>query len=61
MRADDHQLFETLYMITLARVNGRDVKYEMENTGMGWHTEASFAAADLVLPTRCHMQRPPRP
>ena len=61
MRPDDHQLFGTLYMIILARLNGRDVKYEIENSGIGWHTEARFDVSEQLLPTLCQMQRPPRP
>jgi branched-chain amino acid transport system substrate-binding protein len=61
IRPDDHQLFEALYMIIFARVNGRDVMYNVENTGMGWHTEARFDTSEQLLPTLCHMQRPPRP
>ncbi len=61
MRPDDHQLFEPLYLFTFTRLNGRDVKYDMEGTGLGTRTDARFEIADLILPTRCHMQRPPRP
>ena len=58
MRADDHQLFEPLYMIAFARVNGYDVKYDMENSGTGMHTETRFEINDLLRPTSCHMERP---
>jgi branched-chain amino acid transport system substrate-binding protein len=61
MRPDDHQLFEALYLFTSTRLNGKDVKYDMEGTGIGTRTDARFEIADLILPTRCHMQRPPRP
>jgi branched-chain amino acid transport system substrate-binding protein len=61
MRPDDHQLFEPLYLFTFTHLNGRDVKYDMEGTGLGTRTDARFEIADLILPTRCHMQRPPRP
>jgi branched-chain amino acid transport system substrate-binding protein len=61
MRPDDHQLFEALYLFTSTRVNGRDVKYDMEGTGIGTRTDARFEIADLILPTRCKMQRPPHP
>ena len=58
MRADDHQLFEPLYMIAFARVNGYDVKYDMEHSGTGMHTETRFEINDLLRPTSCHMERP---
>ena len=60
MRPDDHQLFEPLYLFTFTRLNGRDVKYDMEGTGIGTRTDARFEIADLILPTRCEMRRPPR-
>jgi branched-chain amino acid transport system substrate-binding protein len=61
MRAEDHQLIEPLYIMGMARVNGRDIKYDMEDIGIGPRTEARFEAADLALPTQCNMQRPPHP
>lgn len=61
MRPDDHQLFEPLYISTITRVNGRDVKYDFENTGLGTRTDARIEARDMMLPTRCSMKRPPRP
>lgn len=61
MRRDDHQLFEALYILSLTAVNGRDVKYGVEGTEIGTRTEARIEAADTILPTRCQMQRPPKP
>jgi branched-chain amino acid transport system substrate-binding protein len=61
MRPDDHQLFEPLYIATITRVNGRDVKYDFENTGLGTRTDARIEAAEMMLPTRCKMKRPPQP
>ena len=61
MRPDDHQLFEPLYIFTVTRVNGRDVRYDMENTGLGTRTDARIEARDMLLPSRCKMKRPPRP
>ena len=61
MRPDDHQLFEPLYISTITRLNGRDVKYDFENTGLGTRTDARIEAADMMLPTRCKMKRPVRP
>lgn len=61
MRPDDHQLFEPLYISTITRVNGRDVKYDFENTGLGTRTDARIEARDMILPTRCRMKRPDRP
>jgi branched-chain amino acid transport system substrate-binding protein len=61
MRPDDHQLFEPLYIFTVTSTNGSDVKYDMENTGLGTRTDARIEAQDMKLPTRCRMRRPPRP
>ena len=43
------------------KVNGRDMKYDMEGTGVGPRTEARIEASELMLPTRCRVERPPRP
>ena len=54
MRKDDHQLMEPLYVAKFTR----DVKYDSENTGLGWKTIGRSDAASLVLPTTCKMKRP---
>ena len=61
MRPDDHQLFEPLFVVSLTRVNGRDVVYGLEGTQTGTRTLARIEAADTTVPTRCEMKRPPRP
>jgi branched-chain amino acid transport system substrate-binding protein len=61
MRPDDHQLFEPLYILTITRVNGRDVKYNLENTNLGTRTDARVEASEMMLPTKCRMKRPARP
>ena len=61
MRADNHQLVEPLYVMTLTSVNGRDVKYGLEGTHIGTRTDARIEAADLMMPLRCRMRRPARP
>lgn len=61
MRADDHQLVEPLYVMTLTSVNGRDVKYGLEGTQIGTRTDARIEASELMLPTTCQMRRPARP
>lgn len=54
MRKDDHQLMEPLYVARFTR----DVKYDSENTGLGWKTIGKSDAASLVQPTTCKMKRP---
>jgi len=61
MRPDDHQLFEPLFILVPAKVDGKDVKYDMEATGIGPRTEARIEASELKLPTMCKMQRPTQP
>ncbi|MGC4007491.1 MAG: hypothetical protein QM811_31960 [Pirellulales bacterium] len=36
MRKTDHQLQQPLYIATWTKVNGKDVKFDQENTGYGW-------------------------
>jgi len=57
MRKDDHQLMQPLFLATFTRVGG-EVKYDLEDTGMGFRSDMRFEAADTVLPTICTMQRP---
>ena len=36
----------------------KDVKYDVEKTGLGWKTEFKTTVADETLPTTCKMKRP---
>ncbi len=58
MRAEDHQLIHPLYLATFSRAGQSGVKYDAENTGYGWKTEARIEAKDTILPTTCKMERP---
>jgi branched-chain amino acid transport system substrate-binding protein len=58
MRKQDHQLLQPLYMVTWTKVNGQDVKYDHENTGYGWKTDARIDSAASALPSTCNMKRP---
>ncbi len=58
IRADNHQLIQPLYISTLVKANGRDVKFEIEKTGLGFRTDARIEGKDTVMPTTCKMQRP---
>ena len=57
MRPADHQLMQPLYVATFTKV-GADVAYDLEETGMGFRTDARFEAADTILPTTCNMAKP---
>jgi len=60
MRAADHQLQQPLYISTWTKVNGKDVKYDQENTGYGWHNDQKIDAYVASQPTSCQMKRPGR-
>jgi branched-chain amino acid transport system substrate-binding protein len=54
MRKDDHQLLHPYYEAVFTK----DVKNDVEKTGLGWRTEAKTTVADETLPTTCKMKRP---
>ncbi len=59
MRADDHQLIDPLYILSLDKVGQPGVKHDLEGTGYGWKTEALIEAKDSIPPMKCQMERPP--
>jgi branched-chain amino acid transport system substrate-binding protein len=69
MRAADHQLIQPLYISTVAKAyadpkypknKGKDkeVKYDLEDTGYGFKTDARIEAYVTAQPTSCQMKRP---
>lgn len=58
MRKLDHQLQQPLYISTWVKVNGKDVKYDQENTGLGWKTNQKIDAFVASQPSSCQMKRP---
>jgi branched-chain amino acid transport system substrate-binding protein len=40
MRNTDHQAQQPLVVATWTKVNGKDIKFDQENTGYGWKTDA---------------------
>jgi branched-chain amino acid transport system substrate-binding protein len=58
MRKTDHQLQQPLYIATWTKVNGKDVKYDQENTGYGWKTDVKLDSYVANQPTSCQMKRP---
>jgi branched-chain amino acid transport system substrate-binding protein len=54
MRADNHQILQPLFVSTLAK----GVKYDSEDSGLGWKTDAKVDAKATALPTTCKMERP---
>jgi branched-chain amino acid transport system substrate-binding protein len=58
MRAEDHQLIQPLYISTMTKVGTQGVKYDVENTGLGWKTDVRVEAEATARQTTCEMKRP---
>lgn len=58
MRAEDHQLVQPLYLFAYAKAGQGTVKYDTENTGIGFKTLKRIDALETMLPTTCQMKRP---
>ena len=62
MRAADHQLLQPLFVSTLVRSAARGgdkaVRYDVENTGLGFRTDARVESFVSAQPTSCQMRRP---
>jgi branched-chain amino acid transport system substrate-binding protein len=58
MRKSDHQIQQPLYIATWVKVNGKDVKFDQENTGYGWKTDQKLDTYVATQPTSCQMKRP---
>ncbi|CAN5906673.1 branched-chain amino acid ABC transporter substrate-binding protein [soil metagenome] len=58
MRKVDHQIQQPLYISTWVKTNGKEVKFDQENTGMGWKTNQKIDAFVASQPSSCQMKRP---
>lgn len=58
MRKTDHQLQAPLYLGMWAKQGTKGVKYDAENTGYGFRSEAVWDSYVASQPTSCQMQRP---
>jgi branched-chain amino acid transport system substrate-binding protein len=58
MRKADHQLQQPLYVSTWSKVDGKDVKFDQENTGYGWKKDVRVDTYVAAQPTSCQMKRP---
>ena len=58
MRKSDHQVQQPLIVATWVKTNGRDVKYDQENTGYGWRTDQKIDTYVAAQPSSCQMKRP---
>ena len=61
MRNTDHQLQQVLHIASWQKVDGKKVRFDSENTGLGWRTEKVLDSFVASQPTSCNMQRPARP
>jgi branched-chain amino acid transport system substrate-binding protein len=57
LRADDHQLFQNLYVANFGPVTA-EAPLDEEGTGWGWLPVKTVPMQDTLLPTTCQMQRP---
>jgi branched-chain amino acid transport system substrate-binding protein len=58
MRADNHQLVQPLYVSTYTKVDGKNLKFDVERTGNGFKTDWRVEGKDTAQPTTCKMVRP---
>ena len=57
MRKSDHQMQMTLYIATWTKAGGK-LKYDVENTGYTFRTDAILDPYVSSTPTSCQMKRP---
>ena len=58
MRKTDHQLQAPLFLSVWEKAGGKGVKYDAENTGYGFRSEAVWDSYISSQPTSCQMKRP---
>ncbi len=58
MRADNHQLIQPLFISSVAKVDGKRLRFDADRTGMGWQVERRIEGKDTMMPTTCKMERP---
>jgi branched-chain amino acid transport system substrate-binding protein len=62
MRAADHQMIQPLYISTFVRSAAKggpkDVRYDVENTGLAFRTDVRIEPYVSAQPTSCQMKRP---
>ena len=58
MRKDDHQIMQNMFISTFTKADGKSVKYDVEDTGLGFKTDVELQRKDTMLPTTCKMKRP---
>jgi branched-chain amino acid transport system substrate-binding protein len=60
MRADDHQVIQSLYVMEMDRAGAPGVRIDNEGSGYGFRTLLAIPADKTAQPTTCRMARPAR-
>jgi branched-chain amino acid transport system substrate-binding protein len=58
MRADDHQLYQPMFISTMVKAGSDKVPFDVEKTGLGWRTDMKIDTETTMRPTVCEMKRP---
>lgn len=58
LKKNDHQILQRLYIAGWEKVDGKNVKQDVEGTGFGWKTIEAIEPAAFDQPTACNMVRP---
>jgi len=58
MRADDHQLYQPMFISTMVKAGSDKVPFDVEKTGLGWRTDMKVDTEATMRPTVCEMKRP---
>jgi len=58
MRADDHQLYQPMFISTMVKAGNDKVPFDVEKTGLGWRTDMRVETETTMRPTVCKMKRP---
>ncbi len=58
MRADNHQLVQPLFINSVVKMDGKELKFDSDRSGMGWKVERRVEGKTTVMPTTCKMERP---
>ena len=58
VRPEDHQLITPLYLAALVDANEADIRFDAEDTGLGWKTVHKAEGKDFVPPVKCRVKRP---
>ena len=58
MCADNHQLIQPLFISSVAKVDGKELRFDADRTGLGWKAERPIEGKDTMMSTACKMERP---